>query len=189
MTWHVQKKTKNVREEEVMEQEELPEDALKSKFNNLRNSKIEIISGLMFEEDEILINGRNYQVLKNVKQKVMEYCMNLITFKKRQNRISHCINSGRHPLKIIKNEGKAFFPESVVPRLKKINSKLSKFINFEELCDDELHHFFLTKEMTKDLFDSNSDKIKLKVLYKRKEMIIEAEKAFVKTLGIDYDEA
>ena len=60
MTWHVQKKTKNVREEEVMEQEELPEDALKSKFNNLRNSKIEIISGLMFEEDEILINGRNY---------------------------------------------------------------------------------------------------------------------------------
>ena len=101
MTWHVQKKTKNVREEEVMEQEELPEDALKSKFNNLRNSKIEIISGLMFEEDEILINGRNYQVLENVKQKVMEYCMNLITFKKRQNRISHCINSGRHPLKII----------------------------------------------------------------------------------------
>ena len=83
MTWHVQKKTKNVREEEVMEQEELPEDALKSKFNNLRNSKIEIISGLMFEEDEILINGRNYQVLENVKQKVMEYCMNLITFKKR----------------------------------------------------------------------------------------------------------
>jgi len=89
--------------------------------------------------------------------------------------------------KDVKNEGNAFFPESAVPRLKQMNRKLSKFINFEELCNDELSDIFLTKEMTEHLLGSPSEETKLKLLLERKNMIIEAEKSFVETFGIDYE--
>ena len=87
----------------------------------------------------------------------------------------------------VKSEGNAFFPESVVPRLKRHNVKFSKFIELSDLNDSELDEMFLTRDMLKSLAPDSSEEQKMKVLEERKNMIISSERKFVEALGIDYD--
>lgn len=87
----------------------------------------------------------------------------------------------------VKSEGNAFFPESVVPRLKRHNVKVSKFIELSDLSNSELDEMFLTRDMLKSLAPDSSEEQKMKVLEERKNMIISSERKFVEALGIDYD--
>ncbi|MEZ9683881.1 DUF262 domain-containing protein [Vibrio atlanticus] len=89
--------------------------------------------------------------------------------------------------KDVKSEGNAFFPESVVPRLKGYGDRFSKFIDADDLRDDDLADMFLTKGMLDALNPASSENEKRKVLNERKSMIIEAEKIFVEALGIEYE--
>ena len=89
--------------------------------------------------------------------------------------------------KDVKSEGNAFFPESVVPRLKAQNKKFSKFIEPDDLRYDDLASIFLTEGMLQVLGADSSEREKRKVLEDRKNMIIKAEKEFVHSLGIEYE--
>lgn len=89
--------------------------------------------------------------------------------------------------KDVKSEGNAFFPESVVPRLKTQSKKFSKFIEPDDLRYDDLASIFLTEGMLQALGHDSSENEKRKVLEDRKNMIIEAEKEFVESLGIEYE--
>lgn len=87
----------------------------------------------------------------------------------------------------VKNEGNAFFPESVVPRLKIHGLKISKFITSSDLNDSELDNMFLTRKMFQALTPDSTEDEKMKVLEDRKNMIVKAEKIFVESFGIEYD--
>lgn len=89
--------------------------------------------------------------------------------------------------KDVKSEGNAFFPESVIPRLKYGRLKFSKFLELNDLQSNELDGIFLTREMIKALESNSNEETKLKVLANRKDMIITAEKAFVESFGIEYE--
>ncbi|ASG07654.1 hypothetical protein XM75_c11828 [Vibrio vulnificus] len=87
----------------------------------------------------------------------------------------------------VKNEGNALFPESVVPRLKSHGDKFRKFIDPEDLINVDLADIFLTDDMLQVLSSNSSEEEKIRVLKTRKRMIIEAEKEFVESFGIEYE--
>lgn len=87
----------------------------------------------------------------------------------------------------VKNEGNAFFPESVVPRLKLRGQKVHRFIKSSEIEDYELDDIFLNRKMIDVLASPSSESAKMRVLKDRKYMIIAAEKKFVESFGIEYE--
>lgn len=87
----------------------------------------------------------------------------------------------------LKSEGNAFFPESVIPRLKLNGLKFSKYIDFDSLSDDDLEDMFLTREMMFALSPNASDDMRRRILDVRKNLIITAERKFVESFGIEYD--
>jgi uncharacterized protein with ParB-like and HNH nuclease domain len=80
-----------------------------------------------------------------------------------------------------------FYPESAVAILDKLQPIFpkSKDMSFILVARDDYSNYFITDEI-KNTFINKSNDYKRKILDKRKELIIDAEKSFVKGLGINY---
>lgn len=90
----------------------------------------------------------------------------------------------------IKNDKKAFYPASVIPIARESGQKISKFIDLLKFdIFPEKKQVFITEEMIEMFKCENSEIVKRKILGMRKELIQKAEKAFVSTLGIEYEES
>jgi len=88
----------------------------------------------------------------------------------------------------IKNDKNAFYPASVIPIARKSGQKISKFIDLLKFdMFPENKQGFITEEMIKMFKCEDSEVVKRKILDMRKELIQKAEKAFVSTLGIEYE--
>ena len=80
-----------------------------------------------------------------------------------------------------------FYPESAVAILDKLQPIFpkSKDMSFILVARDDYSNYFITDEI-KNIFINKSNDYKRKILDKRKEFIIDAEKSFVNELGINY---
>ena len=89
----------------------------------------------------------------------------------------------------VKSDKKAYYPASVVPVARRLNDRIPKFIKLDSIDDfTDYEQLFITKEMIELYNQDDSIKAKKRILLDRKRLIQNAEKQFVESMGIVYDE-
>lgn len=90
----------------------------------------------------------------------------------------------------VKSDKKAYYPASVVPVARKLNDKIPKFIELDSIGDlASYERLFITREMVELYKQDDSLDTKKQILLERKALIQNAEKQFVESMGIIYDES
>lgn len=88
----------------------------------------------------------------------------------------------------VKNEKRTFYPASVIPIANQNSKKIPKFIKLNEFEYFEgKDKIFISDEMISTFQSDSSDESKKKILEMRKALIQKAEKEFVESLGIEYE--
>ncbi len=90
----------------------------------------------------------------------------------------------------IKSDKNAFYPASVIPVAKEVHQRIPKFIDLTNF-DESLHSnkLFITKKMIEIYRNDQSEDAKKEILKLRKQLIQSAEREFVQSLGLEYDDS